>query len=112
MVKGIEAAVAKLKEDPEHPVTAEVDGLVVEVRYKGRRSAADMLREIEPLDDESAEQMRQAVRESREEARKLEVAQTSYRWPDLSVGGEGLAPEMKEGSWESLRDRIYAGRGA
>jgi hypothetical protein len=35
-----------------------------------------------------------------------------YRWPDLSVGGEGLDPEIEEGSWEPLRDRIYAGRGA
>ncbi len=75
MVKGIEAAVAKLKEDPEHPVTAEVDGLVVEMRYKGRHSAADALREIEPLDDESAEQMLRAIRESREEAKRLEAAQ-------------------------------------
>ena len=75
MVKGIEAAVAKLKEDPEHPVTAEIDGLVVEVRYRGRRTAADVFREIEPLDDESAEEMRRAIRESREEARKLEAAQ-------------------------------------
>ena len=40
-VKGIEAAVAKLKEDPDHPVTAEIDGLVVEMRYKGRRPAAE-----------------------------------------------------------------------
>jgi hypothetical protein len=37
---------------------------------------------------------------------------TSYRWPDLSVTGEGLAPGIEEGSWEPLRDRIYAGRGA
>ncbi len=36
----------------------------------------------------------------------------SYQWPDLSVTGEGLSPEMAEGSWETLRDRIYAGRGA
>ena len=35
-----------------------------------------------------------------------------YRWPDLSTGGEGLAPEIEEGTWEPLRDRIYAGRGA
>jgi hypothetical protein len=35
-----------------------------------------------------------------------------YRWPDLSVTGEGLSPEIEEGTWESLRDRIYAGRGA
>ena len=37
---------------------------------------------------------------------------TAYRWPDLSVTGEGLAPEIEEGSWKPLRDRIYAGRGA
>jgi hypothetical protein len=35
-----------------------------------------------------------------------------YRWPDLSVDGEGLSPEVGEGSWEALRDRIYSGRGA
>jgi hypothetical protein len=73
MVKGIEAAVAKLKEDPERPVTAEIDGLLVEVRYKGRRTAADAFREMEPLDDQSAEEMLHAIRKSREEARKLEA---------------------------------------
>jgi hypothetical protein len=36
----------------------------------------------------------------------------SYTWPDLSVGGEGLFPEIAEGGWEALRDRIYAGHGA
>lgn len=35
-----------------------------------------------------------------------------YQWPDLSVPGEGPVPEIAEGSWESIRDRIYAGRGA
>jgi len=40
-VKGIEAAVAKLKEDPDHPVTTEIDGLVIEMRYKGRRTDAE-----------------------------------------------------------------------
>ena len=75
MVKGIEAAVAKLKIDPEHPVMAEIDGLVLEVRYKGRRTAADLFRDIEPLDDTSAREMLRAVRESRENARTLEAAQ-------------------------------------
>lgn len=38
--------------------------------------------------------------------------QTSpYHWPDLSTAGEG-AVDIEQGSWESLRDRIYAGRGA
>jgi hypothetical protein len=36
----------------------------------------------------------------------------SYRWPDLSVGGQGLAPEIGEGTWDLIRDRIYAGQGA
>ncbi|HEX7183437.1 MAG TPA: DUF2191 domain-containing protein [Thermoanaerobaculia bacterium] len=52
-----------------------------------------------------------------EEGLRLTLAQrehqtTIYRWPDLSAGGEGLAPEIEEGNWEPLRDRIYAGRGA
>jgi hypothetical protein len=75
MVKGIEAAVAKLRVDPEHPVMAEIDGLVLEVRYKGRRTAADLFRDIEPLDDTSAEQMLRVIQESRENARSLEAAQ-------------------------------------
>ncbi|MFL6202342.1 MAG: DUF2191 domain-containing protein [Thermoanaerobaculia bacterium] len=41
-----------------------------------------------------------------------EQKKSAYRWPDLSVGGEGLAPGVEEGAWEPLRDRIYAGRGA
>jgi len=36
----------------------------------------------------------------------------AYHWPDLSVDGEGLGPDIAEGSWELLRDRIYAGQGA
>ena len=75
MVKSIEAAVAKLRTDPEHPVMAEIDGLILEVRYKGRRTAADLFREIEPLDDTSAEEMLRAIRESRKNARKLEATQ-------------------------------------
>ena len=75
MVKSIEAAVARLRADPEHPVTAEIDGLVIEVRYKGRRTAADVFRDIEPLDDTSAGEMRRAIQESRQSARTLEAAQ-------------------------------------
>jgi hypothetical protein len=77
MVKGIEEAVAKLRGDPLHPVTAVIDGLVLEVRYKGRRTAADLFRGIEPLDDTSAEEMLRAIRESREQARNLEATRES-----------------------------------
>jgi hypothetical protein len=34
---------------------------------------------------------------------RREQKQTSYLWPDLSVPGEGLNPEIEEGSWEPLR---------
>lgn len=43
---------------------------------------------------------------------RREQKMAAYQWPDLSVNGEGLAPGIEEGSWEPLRDRIYAGRGA
>lgn len=75
MVKGIEAAVAKLKEDPRHPVTAEIDGLIIEMRYQGRRTAADLFRDLEPMDAESAAEILKAVGRSREEARKLAETQ-------------------------------------
>jgi hypothetical protein len=45
------------------------------VKDQRQSNAADVFREIEPLDDESAEEMKRAIRESREEARKLERAQ-------------------------------------
>jgi hypothetical protein len=35
-----------------------------------------------------------------------------YVWPDLSVGGDGLAPELGDGSWEAIRSLIYGGHGA
>lgn len=30
---------------------------------------------------------------------------------DLRVGGNGLRPEFREGSWERIRDAVYEGRG-
>lgn len=75
MIKGIEETLAKLKVDPGHPVTAEIDGLILEIRYKGRRTAADLFRDIEPLDDTSAKEMLRAIQESRDTARKLEATQ-------------------------------------
>ena len=51
-----------------------------------------------------------------EEGLQIVLAQreqkSTYRWPDLSVGGEGLSPGVEEGVWEPLRDQIYTGRGA
>jgi hypothetical protein len=67
VVKGIEGAVAELKRDPEHPVTAEIDGLIVELRYKGRRTADDIFREIGPWEGESAEELSRLLREARKQ---------------------------------------------
>lgn len=67
MTRDIHEAVAALKRDPKLAVIAEVDGLVVEVRYKGRRSAADVFRDLGPWEGESAEEMRTLLREARNE---------------------------------------------
>ncbi len=32
-----------------------------------------------------------------------------YRWPDLSVGGQGLVPDVGNGTWERVCERIYSG---
>jgi len=56
--------------------------------------------------------MRTLIEEGLRAALARREQKTSYQWPDLSVCGEGLTPDIEEGSWEPLRDRIYAGRGA
>jgi hypothetical protein len=35
-----------------------------------------------------------------------------YRMRDASVPGKGVQPGVDEGSWSSVRDRIYKGRGS
>jgi hypothetical protein len=55
--------------------------------------------------------MRTLIEEGLRAALARREQKTSYQWPDLSVAGEGLSPDIEEGSWEPLRDRIYAGRG-
>ena len=35
-----------------------------------------------------------------------------FRLRKASFRGEGLQPEVGEGSWERIRDRVYEGRGA
>jgi hypothetical protein len=36
---------------------------------------------------------------------------TPFRLENLSVGGKGLQPGIREGDWEDLRTRAYEGRG-
>ena len=46
--------------------------------------------------------MRALIEEGLRAALARREQKTSYQWPDLSVSGEGLAPEIEEGSWEPL----------
>jgi putative addiction module CopG family antidote len=45
-------------------------------------------------------------------AKSVPAAQSSYKWPDLSVAGQGPEPGIEEGDWVRLRDLAYQGRGA
>ncbi len=65
MVKGIQAAVAELKRDRDHPVTVVVEDMVVELRCKGKRTAADVFRELGPWEGESQEEISELLREAR-----------------------------------------------
>ena len=35
-----------------------------------------------------------------------------FRLKDLSYKGKGMQPDVMEGSWETIRDQIYEGRGS
>jgi hypothetical protein len=56
--------------------------------------------------------LRALIEEGLRAALAQRAQKAPYRWLDLSVAGEGLAPEIAAGTWEPLRDRIYAGQGA
>lgn len=55
--------------------------------------------------------MRALIEEGLRDALARREHKTAYSWPDLSVPGKGLSPEIQEGAWEPLRDLIYTGRG-
>lgn len=67
MSKTLNEAVAQLERDPEHAVTAEVSGMVVELRCQSRRTAADVFREAGPWEGESTEEMMEILRKARRE---------------------------------------------
>ena len=39
-------------------------------------------------------------------------ARPTFRLRRASVPGQGLRPDVREGSWDRIRDLVYAGRGA
>ncbi len=67
MTHGIDQAIAKLRRDPGKPVLTEIDGLVIELHYKGQRSAGDVFREIGPWEGETTEELIELLRQARKE---------------------------------------------
>lgn len=55
--------------------------------------------------------LRDLIEEGLRAALARREQKTSYQWPDLSISGDGLAPDL-DGSWESILDRIYTDHGA
>lgn len=73
MDRGIKKAVAALKSDPSQLVTAEIDGLVVEIRVTGHRTAGDIFREVGPWEGESQEELIKMLREARNQGGSKEA---------------------------------------
>lgn len=67
MVKTWNEAFDALKRDPARSVTAEIDGLLIEFHCKGRRTAADLFRNVGPWEGESAEELTAFLHQARRE---------------------------------------------
>lgn len=65
MTRGIEQAILELKRAPQKPVVAEVDGLLVELRYKGQRTADDIFDEVGPWEGESTDELQNLIHGAR-----------------------------------------------
>lgn len=61
----IEDALELLRRQPEQPVEAEVGGLLIELRVKPRRSAADLFGEVGPWEGETHDELLQRLRDER-----------------------------------------------
>ncbi len=70
MTRGIDQAILELRRAPQKPVVAEVDGLVVELRYKGQRTADDIFNEVGPWEGESADELRQLIHDARVDSKE------------------------------------------
>lgn len=59
------AAFEELRRRPDRPIEAEIGGLIVEMRVKPRRSAADAFREIGPWEGESTADLMKRLQDER-----------------------------------------------
>lgn len=65
VAKTLEEAFEQLRLEPGRPVEAEIGDLIVEMRVKPRRSAADVFREIGPWEGESTVDLMQRLEDER-----------------------------------------------
>jgi hypothetical protein len=65
VIKDIQQAIAELKHDPGKTITAEVEGLVIELRCARCRTASEIFEDIGPWEGESEEELTQLLREAR-----------------------------------------------
>jgi hypothetical protein len=63
----LQDALAVLKQHPDRPVLAEVDGLLLEISIKRRLSADDVFASVGPWEGETADELMTRIREARDE---------------------------------------------
>ena len=68
--------------------------------------AEDLFARTRGIAEREGTTLRSLIEEGLRAALARREERTTYRWPDLSVDGEGLATDIEEGSWEPLRDRF------
>ncbi|MBI3268383.1 MAG: hypothetical protein HYZ53_05125 [Planctomycetes bacterium] len=66
MSRSLQDAIQALKLDPQQPVVAEVDGMLIELRVQGRPNADQIFREIGPWEGESARDLMGLLRQARD----------------------------------------------
>ena len=94
MTRGIQQAIRELRQSPEAPVLAEVDGLVIELRYKGRRTADDIFDEVGPWEGETADELRNLVHSARVDSAEP-PARIRSRDSSMSSGRRGGPPGIR-----------------
>jgi|CXWL01.1.fsa_nt_gi hypothetical protein len=72
-----------------------------------------LLTEVKRVAVETGTTMRELIEEGLHRVLDLRRSkpQQPFRLRDASVGGNGLQPGVREGSWEEIRALIYEGRG-
>jgi len=58
-------AIASLRRDPDHPVEADVGGMIVEIRARPKASAADVFDRLGPWEGESAQELLDLLEKAR-----------------------------------------------